>query len=479
MSFDRIVKGGKVFTADDSREADVAIKDGKIAAIGKNLPADGAEVLDASGLWVIPGGVDVHVHFQLRVAGTVSADDFENGTKSAACGGVTTVVDFSTQGPRDDTLLAGVEARLKEAEGKACVDFGLHAGISAYKRLKDPAADLRRLLDFGVPSVKMFMIYEQEGWQSDDADIFSALRLARGLGATVCVHAESERVMNLLIAEHRAQKERLGAWAHALSRPNFIEEEAVQRALKWAEATGGHLYVVHLSTGGGADLFKQAQARGVNAHVETCPQYLLLNDEVFKDKKTGHWYATCPQIKKKADNERLWQGLADGTIAVVSTDTCPFTTKQKDAWNGDFTKIPYGLPGVETLLPALYTFGVKAGRFGMNHFVSLISTNPAKLMGLYPQKGAIAVGSDADLAMFDPDAVRTIDSKELVSRCDWSPYQGLTMGGFPVHTLSRGEPVVRNGKFVGPKGHGRFLKRRPFGWKDLPEPRLVPPSGGR
>jgi dihydropyrimidinase len=483
MAYDRIVKGGTIYTATDTYEADIAIKGDKIAAIGKDLPAEGAEVINAKGLQVIPGGIDVHVHCQLPFCGTVSSDDFVTATQAAACGGVTTIIDFAMQGPNDN-LMTGVEARMKEADGRVCVDYSLHTGVTGFKKIKDFQREITKLMDFGIASHKMFMIYEREGWQSDDADIFSALMAAKEIGATICVHAESERVMNLLIAKYLAQKDKVGAYGHVLSRPNFIEEEAIQRALKWAEATMGHLYVVHMSTGGGADLFKQFQTKGVNAHVETCPQYLVLNDEVFKDKKSGHFYATCPQIKKREDNERLWQGLVDGEIAVVSTDTCTFTTKQKAMWNGDFTRIPFGMPGVETLLPSVYTFGVKEGRFNLNHFVSLISTNPAKIMGLYPQKGTIAAGSDADLSIIDPKATRTIDYKDLASNCDWSPFQGWKMAGFPAYTLSRGEVVAKNGKYVGKKGRGRFVKRKPFGWNDLARPWKVverssaPASGG-
>lgn len=472
MAFDLVVKGGRIYTATDTYEADIGVKGEKIAAIGDDLKANGARVVNAKDRQIIPGGIDVHVHCQLPFCGTVSSDDFESGTKAAACGGVTTIIDFAMQGPHDN-LMAGVEARMKEAESKVCVDYSLHTGITGWKKIKDPRREFKRLMDFGIPDHKMFMIYEKEGWQSDDADIFEALMEAKEIGATICMHAESERVMNFLIGKYLSMKEKVGAYGHVLSRPNFIEEEAIQRAIKWAEATGGHLYVVHMSTAGGAQLFKEAQAKGINVHVETCPQYLVLNDDVFKDKKKGHWYATCPQIKKKEDNERLWQGLTDGEVAIVSTDTCTFTIKQKAMWNGDFTRIPFGMPGVETLLPSLYTFGVKAGKFSLNHFVSVISTNPAKLMGMYPRKGTIAVGTDADLSIIDPKAARTIDYKNLATHCDWSPFQGWKMSGFPETTLSRGEVVVEKGKFIGKKGRGKFIKRGPYGWKNLSRPWAV------
>ncbi|MBI4668857.1 MAG: dihydropyrimidinase [Elusimicrobia bacterium] len=485
MGYDLIVKNGTVVTEDKIFKSDVAIEGEKIAAIGNNLELEGAStlgpsrapagtrssvkgarIIDAAGKIVIPGGIDVHVHLQLKVSGTVTSDDFETGTKAAACGGVTTIIDFTSQG-KYDNLTAGVEERMREAEGKVCVDYSLHSGITGFKRLKNPAKEFKRLMDFGIPSHKMFMIYGNRGWQSDDADLFSALSLAREIGATVCVHAESEKVMDFLIAKYAKEKRKHGAYAHALSRPSFIEEEAAQRALKWSEVTGGHLYVVHLSTGKGAELFKQAHARGINAHAETCPQYLLLQDDVFKDKKRGHLYATCPQVKKKEDNERLWKGLTQGDVSIVSTDTCTFTTKQKAVWGGDFTKIPYGMPGVETLIPSIFTFGYKAGKFSLSRFVSLISTNPAKLMGLYPKKGVIAKGSDADLCVIDPKVSRFIDYKTMAANCDWSPYQGWKMFGFPDCTISRGEIIAGKGEYVGRIGRGKFVKRKGFGWKDF------------
>jgi len=472
--FDTIVKGGTIYTASDTYVADIGVKDGKISVIGKELSANGADIINAKGLQVLPGGIDVHVHFQLPFCGTVSSDDFYTGTRAAACGGVTSVLDFAGQGTHDN-LRAGIDARMAEADGKVVIDYSLHTMVTGFKKLKDPNKEFKKLMEFGVSSHKMFMIYEREGWQAADDDIFGAMIAARDCGATLCMHAESERVMNYLIG--LTLKRHLGAYGHVVSRPNFVEEEAIQRAIKWAEATGAHLYVVHMSTAGGADLFKQAQARGLNVHVETCPQYLVLNDDVFKDKKTGHFYATCPQIKKKSDNERLWQGLADGEVSVVSTDTCTFTIKQKAMWNGDFTRIPFGMPGVETLMPSVYTFGVREGRFNLNHFVSLLCTNPAKMMGMYPQKGTIAVGSDADLSIIDPNDGRTIDYKKLASNCDWSPFQGWKLYGFPKYTLARGAVLVRGGKFdekAGRRGRGRFIKCKPFGWHDLTKPWYIP-----
>ena len=450
MKFDSIIKGGTVVTALDSFKADIGIIGESIAAIGIDLKSDEpAKEIDATGKLVLPGGIDVHVHLQLPFCGTVSADDFVSGTRGAARGGVTTLIDFALQ-DKDKGLMAGIENRMAEAEGKVCVDYSLHSIIVKWS--DEIKKEMDKVIEFGIPTFKMFMIYEKEGWQSDDASLWNGLAATKDNGARICVHAESEKVMSLLIAKYLPEKEKYGAYAHVLSRPNYIEEEAVQRAIKWTEVTKGRLYVVHMSTGGAADLVLKAKQNGINVYTETCSQYLLLDDEVFKDPERGHLYATCPQIKKKEDSERLWKGLKDGEVSIVATDTCTFNTKQKAMWEGDFTKIPFGLPGVETLLPSVYTEGVLKNRFDINHFVSLISTNPAKLMGLYPKKGTIAVGSDADIIIIDPNKKKKVDYEELDTNCDWSPYQGMELAGFPETTLSRGKIVVSGGAFVGKEG---------------------------
>jgi dihydropyrimidinase len=456
MGFDTVIQGGTVVTATDSFVADVGIKGEKIAALGQDLVSmNGSKVIDAGGKYVLPGGIDVHVHLELPFCGTVSADDFTTGTKAAAAGGVTTVIDFANQ-DTEKGLMEGIRKRKELADPKVCVDYSFHSIITHWN--ENIEAEFPEVIDFGIPSFKMFMIYKKEGWQSDDAALFSALGTAREHEGMIMVHAESEGVLNVLIDKYLKEKDKWGAYAHTLSRPCFTESEAIQRAIKWSEVTGGHLYVVHMSTGEGADLVKAAKEKGVPVDCETCPQYLLLNDDVFKGPE-GHLFATCPQIKKPHDSERLWKGLVDGEVPIVATDTCTFNKTQKAMWEGDFTRIPFGMPGVETLVPSVYTFGVREKKFSLNHLVSLISTHPAKLFGLYPDKGTIAVGADADLTVVDPDKSRTIDYETMETNCDWSPYQGMEMYGFPDVTLSRGTVVAEDGKFVGEVGHGRFVKR--------------------
>jgi dihydropyrimidinase len=316
------------------------------------------------------------------------------------------------------------------------------------------------LIADGFPSFKMYMIYAKAGLMSDDAAIFSALEQTAKYGGMVSVHAESAAVLDLLIERYhnKSDMRKYGAYCHALSRPNFIEAEAIQRAVTWAEATGGRLYIVHMSTAEGVDIVRRAKARGVNVYAETCPHYLLFDDSIFK-KANGYLYATCPQVKRKADQDALWEGLASGVVSTIATDNCTFTRKQKARWHGDFTKIPYGLPGLETILPLMYTYGVGRKRISLSKMAELLTENPAKLFGLYPLKGAIAIGSDADLVIFDPNKKVTISHKSLQTNCDWSPYEGIKVKGYPTMTISRGQIVAQDGKFVGKIGRGKFVKR--------------------
>ncbi len=457
---DLIVKNGSVVSAVDTYKADVGVKDGKITMLGLDLsPGSSTQVVDAKGMYVFPGGIDVHVHLQLPFSGTISADDFENGTKAAACGGVTTVIDFAIQ-TKGHPIMKAVEARRAEADPNVCVDYGLHAAITDWN--PQTQAEIKKIIDYGIPTFKMFMIYKIEGWMADDGMLFSALEETAKLGGHIGVHAESVDVLDLLIERYAQEKEKWGAYGHTLSRPCYTEEEAIIRAIKWAEVTGGQLYIVHMSTGEGADAVNAARRKGVNVYAETCPQYLLLDDEVFKG-ENGHLYATCPQVKKPHDSERLWEGLKNGDVQIIATDTCTFDTKQKAAWKGDFRKIPFGMPGVETMVPLMYTEGVGKRGFTVNQLVALVSTNPAKLFGMYPEKGTIAIGSDADLVVFDPHKKVTIKAENLQTNCDWSPFEGWKLVGYPATTISRGTIVAENGKFVGEVGHGRFLKRKPYG----------------
>lgn len=461
MSADIVIANGVVVSADGEVPADVLIQGETIAAVGPGLAAtaSGAQIIDATGRYVIPGGVDVHVHLELPFCGTVSSDDWNTGTRAAARGGVTTVIDFAIPYGNESLLDAfhNWSARAK----KACVDYCFHMAITNWDR---HGPEMETLVEMGCPTFKEFMIYASEGWQADDRAIFNTLERCRDLGAMLLVHAESSRVLDELIARYHTPDlmQKHGAKLHAMSRPNFIEAEAIQRAITWAEVTGGRLYIVHMSTRQGTDLVKAARARGVDVYAETCAQYLVLDDSVF-DGPDGHLFACCPQVKTKADQERLWQGLHNGEVSVVSTDTCTFTRAQKARWEGDWTRIPMGLPGLETLLPIVFTHGVLAGRLSLSEFVAKCCTNPAKIMGLHPRKGAIAPGSDADVAIIDPDHRIEVDHRTMETGADWNPYQGWSLAGFAETTFCRGRKIVDNYRFVGENGWGRWLPRKRAG----------------
>jgi len=458
MRFDTIIAGGSVVTPNGVIHADVGIVGERIAAVGRDLAGRGREsrIIDATGHDVLPGAIDVHVHLDLPVKGTVTSDDFRTGTRAAARGGVTTIIDFVT--PRKgQTLNAAIDEEFRRAAGKALIDYTFHVAITNWARQK---GEIPSVIRRGFPTFKEYMIYASEGWQADDRVLFNTLELMRDHGGMLLVHAESAGVLDELIARHRTPRlmKKYGARLHAMTRPNYIEAEAVRRAVTWCEATGGRLYIVHLSTKEGADIIRGAQARGVPVLAETCPHYLVLDDSVFA-KKDGHLFATSPQVKKPADRERLWRGLAEGEIAVVSTDTCTFTRRQKAAWKGDFTRIPGGLPGLETLLPITYTHGVLKKRLSLKQLCMKLATNPAKIMGLWPRKGAIQVGADADIAIIHPTKRTKVDPAKMETNADWSPYEGWPLAGFPRTTLSRGEVIVDDYKVIGKEGRGRWLPR--------------------
>ena len=469
MNLDKIITGGTVVTPTGTIEADIGIRGEKIAAIGTDLAeaAPGATRIDARGHYVLPGVLDVHVHLALPFCGTVSSDDYYSGTRAGARGGVTTLIDFAIP-YAGESLGQAADNWLRRAEGKALIDYTFHICITRWNEHKD---QIPGMIERGFSTFKEFMIYESEGWQSDDRAMFGTLEMMRDYGAMLLVHAESARVLDELIARHHnaADMARYGARLHPMTRPNYIEAEAIQRAVTWCEVTGGQLYIVHMSTAEGAEIIKAAQARGVPVLAETCAQYLVLEDSVFA-REDGHLFACCPQIKTQKDIDRLWQGLRDGEVSVVSTDTCTFTREQKAMWNGDWTKIPMGLPGLETLLPLVYTHGVLENRITLADLCLKLSTNPARIMGLAPRKGAIQVGADADLAIIHPTHRMTVDPATMETNADWSPYEGWELAGFARTTLSRGEVIVDDYKVVGEAGRGVWLPRKTAGLKASPSP---------
>ncbi len=465
MKFDTIIQGGKLVSATETTRADIGIRGEKIAAIGVGLAkgnGQGAKIIDAKGRYVIPGGIDVHVHLELPFCGTTSSDNYDSGTKAAACGGVTSLIDFAIPYGKESVQQA-VDNWHARAEGKACIDYSFHAAITDWAR---HSKEIDKIMDQGIPTFKEFMIYAAQGWQSDDDAVFGALEMLRERNGMLCVHAESSKVLDALIAKYHNKKDMktYGARLHTMTRPHYIEAEAIERAIHWARVTGGKLFIVHMSTAQGADLVKRAQSEGVQVLAETCAQYLVLDDSVFAN-KDGHLFACQPQVKRPKDQKRLWAGLKDGEVCSVSTDTCTFTTKQKATWKGDFTKIPMGMPGLETLLPIVYTHGVLKRRLTVNQWVDKCCTSPAKVMGMFPRKGILRIGSDADIAVIHPTKKRKVDWRKMETNSDWNPYQGWQLAGAAEHTLSRGTQIVKNYKFIGRNGHGQFIKRSNPGMK--------------
>jgi dihydropyrimidinase len=467
MRLDTLIKGGNVVTPAGTFVGDVGVRGERIAALGVDLESEGARVIDARDHHVIPGVLDVHVHLELPFCGTVSADDYRSGTRAGARGGVTTVIDFAIP-PAGGSLSEAADIWMKKAEGKSLIDYTFHICITRWNEHKD---QIKGMVDRGFTTFKEFMIYESEGWQSDDRALFGTLEKMKEYGTMLLVHAESSRVLDELIARYHTPElmKEYGARLHRMTRPNFIEAEAISRAVQWCEATGGQLYIVHMSTGEGADIIRAAQSRGVPVIAETCVQYLVLDDSVF-DRPDGHLFACCPQLKTPKDVDRLWKGLRSGEVSVISTDTCTFTREQKAMWEGDWTKIPMGMPGLETLMPLTYTHGVLQNRLTIEEMSAKLSTNPAKIMGLYPRKGAIQVGADADIVVIHPVARHTVSPSTMETNADWSPYEGWELAGFARTTLSRGEVIVDDYKVVGREGRGQWLARTGAGLQGASTP---------
>jgi len=451
-----LVRGGEVVTPFSRLRTDIAISDGRIEAIGRNLSSTGRRVIDAKGCLVLPGAIDPHTHMALPMQGTVSSDDFYTGTRAAAFGGVTTIIDF-TEMASGNGLGPAFQKRLADASTKCAIDFALHSCVSGWSRATATAVD--RLIKLGVTSFKMFTVYEERGLMSSDGAFFEAMQHIARRGCLVTAHCENAGLVE--VHQRRVVKARdLSASALADSRPNMAEGEAVQRVVTLAEAASARVYIVHVSTKEGLRAVTSARERGVHVVAETCPQYLLLDSSLLEG-PTGHLNTCVPPLRSSMDNLALWEGLAEGEISVVGTDHCPFTSKQKEKGRKDFRKLPFGLPGVETMLPLLYSFGVGRGVISINQLVQILSSNPAMIFGLYPRKGIIAPGSDADIVIFDPNKKVTLSPKRLHMNTDYNPYEGMKLTGWPRTTILRGNIIVDRGRFFGKAGDGEFLERSP------------------
>src|SRR5271157_129693 len=460
-----LIRNGTVVTASRTWKADVLIEGERISQVGEALAqSSGGTVIDATGMYVLPGGIDVHTHLDMPLGDIASADDFETGTRAAAFGGTTSIVDFATQG-RGTRMRDALDAWWKKAEGRATIDYGLHMIVTDLAGAG--LEDMDDLVREGVSSFKLFMAYPNV-LMVDDGTIFKALSQTAKNGALICMHAENGSVIDVIVARAVAEGKTAPIY-HALTRPVKAEAEAVHRAIAMAEIAGVPVYIVHLSSEDALNEVREARDRGLPAFAETCPQYLVLSiDELARPGFEGAKYVFTPPLRPKEHQPKLWDGLKHDHLQVVSTDHCPFCfADQKILGKDDFTKIPNGGPGIENRLQLIYHYGVNSGKLSLNRFVELTSTTPARIFGMYPKKGEIAPGSDADLVIWDSNALHTLSAKTHHMRVDYSMFEGFEIKGNARTVISRGEVIVDQGQFLGKPGRGQYLKRAARGgaWK--------------
>ena len=459
-----LIAGGTIVTASDTYQADVLIQDEKIVTIGHGITGD--TTIDATGKYVIPGGIDVHTHLDMPFGGTVSSDDFFTGHRAAAFGGTTMHIDFAIQ-PRGATLRQTFEMWQARAEGKAAIDYGFHIAITD---LPDSImAEIPQCVDWGVTSLKLFMAYKG-ALMVDDATLFRTMEQAARHGLLIMVHAENGDAIDVLVHD-ALEAGHLEPRYHALTRPPELEAEATNRAIRLAEVAGAPLYVVHLTNEGALEAVRGARARGKPIYAETCVQYFFFTkDDLARPGFEGAKWVCSPPFREKSDQQALWRGVFDDSLQAISTDHCPFWFEGgkdgrpggKELGKDNFAKIPNGCPGIEDRMMVLYTHGVRAGKFSLNRWVELCCTNPAKLFGVYPQKGTIAPGCDADIVVWDPEATHTITAATHHMNTDYNLYEGMEVTGLPSVVLSRGRVLVQDSEWRGEAGAGRFVPRKTF-----------------
>ena len=455
-----LIKNGRIITAGQDYTADIFIEKDKIKTIGLSLDIPADKIIDAKGKYVIPGGIDVHTHLDMPFGGTTSSDDFETGTIAAAFGGTTSLIDFAIQ-PKGKSMREGLDIWRKKAEGKATIDYSFHMIITDLP--DERISEMDDMVKEGVTSFKLFLAYPNV-LMVDDATIFKALKQTSKNGGLVCMHAENGMVIDHIVKETVARGN-LSPLYHALSRPAAAEGESTNRAIALAEMAGTPIYIVHLTCNDALLKVSDARDKGQRVFAETCPQYLYLSvEDIAKPDFEGAKYVFSPPVREKWNQEKLWAGLQQNNLQVVSTDHCPFNfIGQKDLGKGDFTKIPNGGPGLENRMHLIYQGGVNEKRLSLNRWVELTSTNPAKIFGMYPRKGTIAPGSDADIVIWDPQKEHTISSKTHHMRVDYSMFEGKKVKGDADLVISRGEVIVENKKFLGKAGRGNFVKRDTYG----------------
>ena len=458
-----LIKNGRVITAVDDYLADIFIENETVTLVGKDLKMEADEVIDASGKYLFPGGIDPHTHLDMPFGGTTSADDFETGTRAAAHGGTTTLIDFAIQSKGHSTLEA-LDTWHAKADGKTAIDYGFHMIVTDLE--DNRVHEMKMLADAGVTSYKLFMAYPGVLYV-DDGTIYRAMRQAGENGTVVCMHAENgiviDEIVKIALAEGKTEPK-----YHALTRPTRMEAEGVHRAISIAEVANVPVYIVHLSSSDALEQVMLARNRGVHAFAETCPQYLFLDHSYYEQEGfEGAKYVMTTALREKWNQDELWKGLRFGDLQSISTDHCPFCFKdQKILGIDDFSKIPNGGPGVENRMSLVFNGGVNSGRISVNKFVELTSTAAAKTFGLFPKKGTIAVGSDADIVIFDPNRKETISINNACThhmRVDYNAYEGFEVTGFTETVLSRGKIIIKDCEYMGKKGDGQFLKRGLYG----------------
>lgn len=454
---DLVVKGGKVVLPEATVETNIAIDDGKIVALGsvEHLPK-AEKVVEAKGNFILPGRIDPHTHFNTQFMGAVAKDDFDSGTVAGAFGGVTTVINFVVPRKKQSPLEAIREVK-KNARGRTAVDYSLHSVLidASDKTL----SQIKEIIESGIPSFKIFMIYRKEGRMIDDGQLLAILREIRKHGGLVGAHAENAAMIEYNI-ERALEKGNTSAIYHALTKPNIVEAEAINRAIFLTNYVGVAYYNFHISIKKGVSIVREARSRGQPVYAETCTHYLVLTNEKLEG-PDGINYICSPPLRGLEDVEALWGGISDGTISTIGSDHVAFSAEQKKkVGKKSFADVPNGMPGIEFCLPILFSEGISKGRISINKLAAVTSTNAAKILGLYPRKGVIMIGSDADLVLVDPKIERTISREMTKINLDWCPYEGLRVKGWPIMTISKGKIIVEDNIFVGNANAGSFIKRR-------------------